>query len=61
MEQGNGKIVSPLDSWPYEANMRVALRRTLRVNEREGMLIEDLGVIPTPRSGLTERARMCMK
>lgn len=46
MEQGNGKIVSPFKSLPYEANMRVALRRTLRVNEREGMLIEDLGVIP---------------
>ena len=36
----------PLHSLPAEAGMRVSLRRTLRVGERVGQPIEDLGVEP---------------
>jgi hypothetical protein len=37
---------SPLKSLPKGAGMRVSIRRTLRVHEREGTPLEDLGVIP---------------
>ena len=46
MRQGTGETDSPFKSLPNGANMRVSLRRTLRVYEREGMPLEDLGVIP---------------
>ena len=46
MRQGTGETDSPFKTLPNGANMRVSLRRTLRVNEREGMPLEDLGVIP---------------
>lgn len=36
----------PYDSLPNGANMRVAIRRTLRVGERAGTPVEDLGVQP---------------
>ena len=36
----------PYKSLPADANMRVAIRRTLRVGMRAGTLVEDLGVQP---------------
>jgi C-terminal processing protease CtpA/Prc len=36
----------PLEPLPAGASMRVSLRRTLRVSERAGQPVEDLGVIP---------------
>jgi hypothetical protein len=42
---GNGTD-SPFRSLPSRASMSVSLRRLLRVHEREGMLLEDLGVKP---------------
>ncbi|HEX2169713.1 MAG TPA: S41 family peptidase [Nitrososphaera sp.] len=41
-----GNSDSPLKSLPKGAGMRVSIRRTLRVHEREGTPLEDLGVIP---------------
>ena len=46
MRQGTGNIESPFRTLPNEANMRVSIRRTLRVHDREGMPLEDLGIIP---------------
>jgi hypothetical protein len=46
MRQGTGDEDSPFRSLPNGAGMRVSIRRTLRVHEREGMPLEDLGVIP---------------
>jgi hypothetical protein len=47
IRQGTGDTNnSQITSLPNEAGMRVAMRRTLRVHEREGMPLEDLGVIP---------------
>ncbi len=39
---------------PNGARMRVAIRRTLRVNEHEGMPLEDLGVVPDKKHDMTE-------
>jgi hypothetical protein len=39
---------------PNEAGMRVAIRRTLRVHEHEGMPLEDLGVVPDYKHGMTK-------
>jgi hypothetical protein len=36
----------PFKSLPNGSGMRVAIRRTLRVHQQEGMPLEDLGVIP---------------
>jgi hypothetical protein len=44
--QGTGDTESSLKSLPNEADMRVSIRRLLRVHEHEGMPLEDLGVIP---------------
>jgi C-terminal processing protease CtpA/Prc len=46
IRQGTGDTDSPFKSLPNGAGMRVSIRRTLRVHEREGMPLEDLGVIP---------------
>jgi hypothetical protein len=46
MRQGTGDVEPPFRSLPNGAGMRVSIRRTLRVHEREGMPLEDLGVIP---------------
>ncbi len=46
IRQGTGNTDSHIKSLPNGAAMRVAIRRTLRVHEREGMPLEDLGVIP---------------
>jgi len=39
---------------PNEAGMRVAIRRTLRVHEHEGMPLEDLGVVPDYKHAMTK-------
>jgi hypothetical protein len=52
-----------LDNWPdgpftplpAGAQFRVALRRSLRVADRSGQPVEDLGVIPDNRHRLTDR------
>jgi Peptidase family S41 len=41
-----GDTESPFKSLPNQAGMRVSLRRLLRVHDREGMVLEDLGVRP---------------
>jgi hypothetical protein len=46
IRQGVGDTDSQIKSLPNGAGMRVSMRRTLRVHEREGMPLEDLGVIP---------------
>ena len=40
---------SPYESLPNQAGMRVSVRRSLRVGERSGTPLEDLGVIPDKR------------
>ncbi len=44
---------SPFRPLPRGAAMRVSIRRTLRVGERAGTPVEDLGVIPDQRHQLT--------
>lgn len=44
---------SVYESLPNDAGMRVSIRRTLRVGPREGVPVEDLGVIPDKRHFLT--------
>ena len=46
IRNGSGDINSQIKSLPNKAGMRVSIRRTLRIYEREGMPLEDLGVIP---------------
>ncbi|MBN1660524.1 MAG: amidohydrolase family protein [Anaerolineae bacterium] len=46
---------SPFQPLPHGAGMRVAIRRTLRVGERSGIPVEDLGVVPDHRHLLTRR------
>ena len=45
---------SPYESLPNGAGMRVAIRRTLRVGDRVGTPLEDLGVRPDKRHLMTE-------
>ena len=44
---------TPYKTLPNGANMRVAIRRTLRVGEQSGTPVEDLGVTPDSRYSLT--------
>jgi Peptidase family S41 len=44
---------TPYKALPKEAGMRVAIRRTLRVGDRTGTPLEDLGVVPDERYNLT--------
>jgi hypothetical protein len=48
MESGGGPdaIPSPYAPLPHGADIRVAVRRTLRVRENAGVVLEDLGVPP---------------
>jgi Peptidase family S41 len=46
---------SPYSPLPKGANMRVAIRRTLRVGSRAGTPVEDLGVQPEERHRMTRR------
>lgn len=45
---------SPYNSLPSGAGMRVSIRRTLRVGERSGTPVEDLGVVPDERHFMTK-------
>jgi hypothetical protein len=44
---------SPYKSLPRQANMRVSIRRTLRVGAQSGTPLEDLGVVPNVRHRMT--------
>jgi hypothetical protein len=44
---------SPYKSLPRQANMRVSIRRTLRVGTQSGTPLEDLGVVPNVRHRMT--------
>ena len=44
---------SPYAALPRQANMRVAIRRTLRVGAQSGTPLEDLGVVPNVRHRMT--------
>jgi hypothetical protein len=46
---------APLAPLPRGANMRVAVRRSLRVGAQAGTELEDLGVVPDARHRLTRR------
>jgi hypothetical protein len=46
---------SPFQPLPHGAGMRVAVRRTLRVGERAGIPVEDLGVVPDCVYPMTRR------
>ncbi|GAA3661186.1 hypothetical protein GCM10022224_025780 [Nonomuraea antimicrobica] len=44
---------NPYTELPGQANMRVSIRRTLRVNDLAGTPVEDLGVVPGHRHRMT--------
>ena len=44
---------SPYEELPQNANMRVSIRRTLRVGAQSGTPLEDLGVVPDVRHRMT--------
>jgi Peptidase family S41 len=44
---------SPYKALPRQANMRVSIRRTLRVGAQSGTPLEDLGVVPNVRHHMT--------
>jgi hypothetical protein len=46
---------SPFKELPNGGNMRVAIRRTLRVGPQAGTELEDLGVVPDHRHALTRK------
>jgi cytosine/adenosine deaminase-related metal-dependent hydrolase len=48
-----GDTESPFKLLPNGAGMRVAIRQTLRVGERVGLPIEDLGVVPDEQHRMT--------
>lgn len=45
---------TPYENLPNGANMRVAIRRTLRVGNQSGTPVEDLGVVPDSRHFMTK-------
>jgi C-terminal processing protease CtpA/Prc len=49
----------PLSKLPANAGMRVSLRRTLRVGDRVGQPVEDLGVEPDERVQMTKDDLLC--
>ncbi|MDX6764614.1 S41 family peptidase, partial [Streptomyces sp. F8] len=59
-QQGDFLSDFPLTASPYRplpngAGMRVSIRRSLRVGERSGTPLEDLGVVPDERHRMTRR------
>jgi hypothetical protein len=46
---------SPYRTLPHGANMRVSIRRTVRVGRLAGTPVEDLGVVPNHRHKMTRR------
>ncbi|TDD35894.1 peptidase S41 [Nonomuraea terrae] len=55
MEQPSPEEDSPYLPLPGQANMRVSIRRTLRVHDLAGTPVEDLGVLPSHRHRMTRR------
>jgi hypothetical protein len=53
--QGNEEISSPYRPLPAGVDMRVSIRRTLRVGSSAGTPVEDLGVRPDVRHWMTRR------
>jgi cytosine/adenosine deaminase-related metal-dependent hydrolase/C-terminal processing protease CtpA/Prc len=45
---------SPFQPLPHGADMRAAVRRTLRVGERAGIPVEDLGIVPDHEHDMTK-------
>lgn len=45
---------SPIKPLTNGSGMRVSIRRLLRVNEREGTPLEDLGVVPAHKHDMTK-------
>lgn len=45
---------TPYENLPSGAGMRVSIRRTIRVGERSGTPVEDLGVVPDKRYWMTK-------
>jgi hypothetical protein len=48
-----GAADSPFESLPNGTNMRVSIRRTVRVGKQSGTPLEDLGVVPDERHFMT--------
>jgi hypothetical protein len=55
MQLPNPDPDTPYKTLPGGANMRVSIRRTLRVGERAGTPVEDLGIKPDQRYFLTKK------
>ncbi|PZG03292.1 S41 family peptidase [Nonomuraea aridisoli] len=55
MELPSPEEGSPYLPLPGQANMRVSIRRTLRVHALAGTPVEDLGVVPSHRHRMTRR------
>lgn len=49
-----GSANQPFKPLPNGANMRASVRRTLRVGDRAGTPVEDLGIVPNERHYLTQ-------
>jgi C-terminal processing protease CtpA/Prc len=49
------EVDSPIKPLPFGAGLRVAIRRTLRVNELSGMPLEDFGVKPDYNYKMTKK------
>lgn len=47
-------LPNPYEALPHGADMRVAIRRTLRVGKHAGTPVEDLGVLPEKRHFMTQ-------
>jgi C-terminal processing protease CtpA/Prc len=46
---------NPFEALPANMGLRVAVRRTVRVGDRSGTPVEDLGVVPDERHAMTRR------
>jgi C-terminal processing protease CtpA/Prc len=53
LEVAPADTASPYAVLPKQANMRVSIRRTLRVGDQAGTPVEDLGVVPDERHRMT--------
>jgi cytosine/adenosine deaminase-related metal-dependent hydrolase len=51
-------VPSPYVSLPHGADLRVAIRRTIRVHENAGMVVEDLGIQPEHLHAMTRHDLM---
>ena len=48
-------VANPFAALPANMGLRVAVRRTVRVGDRSGTPVEDLGVVPDERHAMTRR------